>query len=295
MAPKKIIIGYDGSADSLTAAQWALDEAARTQAPLEFFYASEWAPYVPSAAMTPVASPWPDTGTEPAVIEMLEAALADAARTHPGVVAGRVAVQAFASFTLIKRSADAGLIVLGRSSRSAFAGMLLGSVSVAVSAHALCPVAVIRGSLPGPESPPRSVVVVGMDDCAGSRLALDHAFEQAMRRGLELRVIRAWPPARDEITASVLGDPPAHAGAQTALTDLIAGWQEKYPAVRAYAEVVAGHPAETLQEASRTAQLLVVGAHGRGALRGMTLGSVSQHLLRHADCPVLVVREAAPV
>lgn len=291
MPTKKIIVGYDRSDDSVRAAEWALDEAARRQLPLEFFYASEWAPYLHPETMMPVASVWPDAGLEPAVTEMLDAALASAADTHPTVPVSQVAVQAFAASALIDRSAGAALIVLGSRSHSAFAGMLLGSVSVAVSAHARCSVAVIRGSVAGPQSLPRWSVVVGVDDSTGALPALEHAFEQAQRRRLDLTVIRAWQPPLGLITGPALTEAEAVATAQIALDDLVGGWRAKFPGVHAHAQVVAGHPARALQEASRTAQLMVLGSHGERVFRGMTLGSVSQHLLRHADCPVLVVRE----
>ncbi|MFD0525866.1 universal stress protein [Paractinoplanes durhamensis] len=54
------------------------------------------------------------------------------------------------------------------------------------------------------------------------------------------------------------------------------------------AEAVTEHPAAALAAASTTAQLLVVGTRGRGAVRGMLLGSVSQHALRHSACTVAV-------
>lgn len=54
--------------------------------------------------------------------------------------------------------------------------------------------------------------------------------------------------------------------------------------------ILEGHPAQVLIEATRDADLLVVGSHGHGAFAGMLLGSVSQHRVQHAHCPVVVVR-----
>ena len=54
--------------------------------------------------------------------------------------------------------------------------------------------------------------------------------------------------------------------------------------------VVEGHPAPTLLDASRGADLLVVGSRGHGEFAGMLIGSVSQHLVSTAHCPVLVWR-----
>jgi nucleotide-binding universal stress UspA family protein len=55
--------------------------------------------------------------------------------------------------------------------------------------------------------------------------------------------------------------------------------------------IVEGHPAEALVEASRHADLLVVGSRGHGAFSGMLLGSVSQHCATHAASPVVIYRD----
>lgn len=70
----------------------------------------------------------------------------------------------------------------------------------------------------------------------------------------------------------------------------LAGPRRKYPDVAMHEESVYGHPVDALIQASRTADLLVVGSRGRGALGSAMLGSVSRGVLHHADCPVAVVR-----
>jgi nucleotide-binding universal stress UspA family protein len=65
--------------------------------------------------------------------------------------------------------------------------------------------------------------------------------------------------------------------------------QTEAPPTQVNSRVVQGHPAQVLLEAARGAQLLVVGSRGHGTLAGVLLGSVSQHCVQHAPCPVLVV------
>jgi nucleotide-binding universal stress UspA family protein len=285
MNASKIVVGYDRSKDARTAARWALDEAARTGALVEFFYAYEWPLWAPAASMVPAPAVWPDGETEQAIKESLQAAVTAAKDSHPGVPTQISTVYAGAALTLIERSHHAGLIVVGSQGNSAVAG-LLGSVSVAVSAHAHCPVIVARG-----DAAPTLPVVAGVDDSPSAHLALDFAVEQAAGRGVPLRVIRTWPPV-----TGIWEDTPMVTHAVTTderrpLDELVAGLRGKYPEVEISAEAVVDHPAHALALASTTAQLLVVGTRGRGALRGTLLGSVSQHLLRHSACTVAVVRE----
>jgi nucleotide-binding universal stress UspA family protein len=285
MTARRIIVGYDRSPDARTAAQWALDEAARTGAQVEFFYAYEWPEWAPAASTIPAPAVWPDGETDRAIKGMLHEAVTAAKLSHPGVRTGISIVHASAALTLIERSADASLIVVGSRGHSAVAG-LLGSVSVAVSAHAHCPVIVVRG-----DAAPTQPVVAGVDDSPSAHLALDFAVEQAAARGVPLRVIRTFRPVTGIWEDSPLVTRTVTAEERRPLDDLVAGWRTKYPQLEISAEAVVDHPANALALAGTTAQLLVVGTRGRGAVRGMLLGSVSQHLLHHAACTVAVVRE----
>ena len=66
--------------------------------------------------------------------------------------------------------------------------------------------------------------------------------------------------------------------------------QPRYPDIVVHQLVQRGHPAAVLIEQAKGADLLVVGSHGRGGFIGALLGSVSQHSVHHATCPVVVVR-----
>jgi nucleotide-binding universal stress UspA family protein len=282
MNTRSIIVGYDRSADAKAAARWALDEAARTGAPVEFLYAYEWPVWMPAASMVPATSVWPDEETDRAIKDTLHEAVADAKETHPSVPVHLSIVHNSAALTLIDRSKDARLIVLGCRGHSAVTN-LMGSVSVAVTAHAQCPVVVVRGT-PATDAP----VVVGVDDSPSAQLALGYAVEEAVARDVRLRVIHAWPPVTGIWEESPMVTRVVTEQERRPFDELVADWQEKHPELDISAEAVVEHPAAALVEASKGAQLLVVGTRSRGAVRGMVLGSVSQHLLRHAACTVVV-------
>ncbi|MCM4084852.1 universal stress protein [Paractinoplanes hotanensis] len=285
MITRKIIVGYDRSPRSKVAADWALDEAARTGATVEFLYAYEWPAWAPAASMIPSPAVLPEEQIRRAIDDALAKAVAAAAETHPEVRTTAVTRDAGAALTLIDRSRGADLVVVGSHGYSAVSG-LLGSVSVAVSAHAHCPVVVVRGR-PDAHGP----VVAGIDESPASHAVLGVAFDQAAARGTGLRVIRAWPPAAGIWDASPVSAGTVPAGLRHPFDELVNGWCQKFPQVHVTTHAVIEHPAAMLTDESRTAGLLVVGTHGRGSLRGLLLGSVSQHLLRHSSCPVVVAHE----
>jgi nucleotide-binding universal stress UspA family protein len=85
------------------------------------------------------------------------------------------------------------------------------------------------------------------------------------------------------------------ADAQQAAEDEVASALSGCPDVSVQTTVVEGHPAPTLVEASRGVDLLVLGSRGHGEFAGMLLGSVTQHCVTNAHCPVLVYRGDAEV
>jgi nucleotide-binding universal stress UspA family protein len=73
------------------------------------------------------------------------------------------------------------------------------------------------------------------------------------------------------------------------LVEALAGWHDRYPDLQVRRQVVHGHVRKTIIDATRDAQLIVVGARGLGGFTGMLLGSVSQSVLHHAHCPTMIV------
>jgi nucleotide-binding universal stress UspA family protein len=236
---------------------------------------------------------WPDDAAYEGVQAMLDTVVARAADTHPGVPVIPVLLEGAAAPLLLEQSRDASIVVLGSRGHGGFAGLLAGSTATAVSAHAHCPVVVVRGVMPGPEMPPGHVVA-GVDFSPGSQLALGFAFEQAAGRGVPLHVIRAWTPPDRRGGLPGFDPEEVTAAERVALNDLLGGWTAKYPAIDLVSRVVTDSPARALIDATRHAQLVVVGSRGRGGFRGLLLGSVSQQLLHHSHCPVAVVRETPP-
>jgi nucleotide-binding universal stress UspA family protein len=194
-------------------------------------------------------------------------------------------------------STQSRLVVLGHRGLGGFAGLLLGSVGVAVSAHAHCPVVVVRGNA-RPETA-RRPVAVGLDDSPQADLAIGFAFEEAACRQVGLTAVRAWTPPHlpwQTATRPLVYDADELESAERHLAETaLAGWRDKYPGVRVTIRLVPGGAGHALVTASHDSQLMVVGSRGRGGFAGLLLGSVSQQLLHHAHCPVAVVRETGEV
>jgi nucleotide-binding universal stress UspA family protein len=136
----------------------------------------------------------------------------------------------------------------------------------------------------------RPVIVAGVDGSQCSLEALRWAGRQAEMTGAELHAVMTWslPEIYSYTPRDFQGD------ARNALKDAIEQTLGQEPRVQVTADVVEGHPARTLIDASRDAQLLVVGCRGHGGFAGMLLGSVSEQCVSHAECSVVVVRHHQP-
>ena len=145
----------------------------------------------------------------------------------------------------------------------------------------------------GPHHP--TGVLVGYDGSPAADAAVDWAAEQAVRADGRLDVVTAWeyPTSWGNTIPLPSGYDPAQ-DAQTVLDPVIEGIRADHPSLDVHAHVVEGNPGDVLVEASKHGALLVVASRGHRALAGVLLGSVSQHCVTHAACPVVVYREPAP-
>ncbi|HVC71471.1 MAG TPA: universal stress protein [Acidimicrobiales bacterium] len=137
-------------------------------------------------------------------------------------------------------------------------------------------------------------IVVGVDGSEPSREALEWAARQAELTGARLSVVTAWAFAEEPtpfgIVPPILHESESVQEARRDLEEVVAAVRLRHRLVDVQTGVVMGRAAEVLIKAAQDADLLVVGSRGRGALAGMVLGSVSEHCVRHAPCPVVVVR-----
>jgi nucleotide-binding universal stress UspA family protein len=136
-------------------------------------------------------------------------------------------------------------------------------------------------------------IVVGFDGSPSSLDALTWAARQAERTSARLEVLMAWEwPSSYGWAVPVPEDFDPENDIRATLETALTPPRTSHPGVVIDARVERGHPAPILVEASKGADLLVVGSRGHGEFVGMVIGSVSEHCAAHAHCPVLVYRAA---
>jgi nucleotide-binding universal stress UspA family protein len=132
-----------------------------------------------------------------------------------------------------------------------------------------------------------ATIVVGIDGSDGSRRALQWAFQEARLRAARVQALLAWTylDQPDGEFDAAYGETDARARLDQALDQV--GSDAIDVAVERL--VVNDLPARALLDAARGAELVVVGSRGVGGFKGLLLGSVSQQVVQHAPCPVVVV------
>jgi nucleotide-binding universal stress UspA family protein len=307
---RPIVVGVDGSPGALRAVSYAAHLAERQARPLTIVNAYRGAPVVdplfppngPRIAqlgLTAVAYAPYSAGVTDEVFRLAgERALRDARSavetSHPGVVVTTESVHGSPAKVLANASAVALLVVVGRSHRSPVERILTGATVSALLAHASAPTIVVPPDwLPEDAS---SEIVVGVEGAPSESAVLQFAFGMASDADAPLTVVHAnrflefahgaLPTFEAESALIAEAD-------RRIMAESLAGWQERYPDVAVDTAFSMDGPATALVEKSKSASLLVVGAHARGGFPWLRLGSTARAVALHAECPVAVVRQAS--
>jgi nucleotide-binding universal stress UspA family protein len=282
----RIVVGVDGSEHSMAALEWAAVQAQRTGVDLEVV-----------AAFGPGYRFLSRSEADKCMQEDVAEAMVRAEKLAPGVDITSTTFEGPPETGLITEGSGADLLVVGSRGLGGFKCLLLGSVSRACVHRARCPVVVV--AQPGPASDALMTerdershrIVVGIDGSPSSIAALEWAANQAELTGASLEVLMTWEWLTGYGWSPINPDFDQERVCQTALSDHLKPVRDAHPGISIQAAAIEGHPAPLLVKASEGADLLVVGSRGHGEFVGVLLGSVSEHCVTNAHCPVLVLHD----
>ncbi|HET8661359.1 MAG TPA: universal stress protein [Micromonosporaceae bacterium] len=284
-----VVVGVDGSAESFEALDLAAEEAAGRVTPLVVVHAYPGHRHVAEAACAPE---WVQAWDAPR--RLLATAVARVGAEHPGLAVDGELLSGDPAETLIRRSAEACLVVVGHRRGGLRHGVPLGWVAPRVAALAASPVLVHRPLGAGAVARSPRPVLVAVDGPVGSDPLVEFAFAEADLRGAPLTALYVWPQPPGAEPAGIHPETysydDARDEAERMLAEALAGWSGKYPDVEIHREV--RHSLDvvrTVRDASASAQLVVVGRCRHRRLTRMLLGSVSHAMVQGAGCPVAVI------
>lgn len=268
-APHGVVVGVDGSASSLSAVRWAAGEARLRHLPLTIVHVHD------------------GPGSDEADTVLAEATMAG----HDACAAAGLSVESRRLTgkvvpALVEVSRGAQLTVVGSRGRS---GRASGSVGLGLLHHARNPVAIVHADVAPRLGPGRRPILVGIDGSKTSLSAAAIAFNEASLRSADLLALYVCkdsdaPGAHGKHVTIVEQE------AEDSLRETLADLQLQYPEVAMHPLVRFANPAQQLLIQSERSQLVVVGSHGRGAVAGKLLGSVSAAVAEASRVPVIVAR-----
>jgi nucleotide-binding universal stress UspA family protein len=278
-----VIVAVDDEDPNLALLRWAAEEAAFRGTELVVCHVCEWQTgQQPARPMVETRDRDLWIGPERVVGTTLELVRAE----YPELPVRGAVGTGNPSRCLRELGREAALIALGARGIDGFPGLLVGSVSGQVAEHAACQVAVIR-PVPGGATD----VVVGIDGSPEAARALQLGLAEARRTGGTLIAVHAYryPP----VAAAYAPNPgvnvvPHRELARRTLDQALGPIEAANPDVKIERRIEHGPAARVLLTAADGAAALVVGARGLGGFTGLIAGSVSQQVLRHAHCPVLI-------
>lgn len=289
---QRIVAAYDGSDYSERALDWAIQEAVAQGAPLKIVVSTGR----PVGVDQSLYGPFLDA-VQSESEKLARAAVAKA--KEAGVQVQGIIERGDAAGVIVYEAKDSSLVVMGKRGRHGVRGRV-GSVSAATASHSPAPVVILPERWHPEERESRSAeesfagaVVVGVDKLGAKNKAVQVAAEYAQNHGLTLAVVSVVPttsylPMNSAELERAVQDQlmaPAKQLTETVADEL----REMHPDLSIVTRVLQGRPADALVDASRTADLVVLGSRGYGGFRGLLMGSVSQAVLADTESPLMIV------
>jgi nucleotide-binding universal stress UspA family protein len=270
-----VVVGVDGSEESLRAVEWAALEARRHGAPLRLVSAAAMPPRMRAHGGVPRTVADEMYGES---VQALSEAVTRAEEISARLLIDASPLTGAPALAVTASGSGALMLVVGSRGAGGFAAMLLGSVSRYAAMHATCPLVVVREQT----SAVHGEIVVGIGDPLDTTETLGFAFDEAAVRGATLVAVHSW----NRLTSAAWQ--PGDAGqiaaaADKSFTEALAPWRDKYPDVPVRCDVLHDHPGHVLASYTGRAELVVIGR------RGSAVGGIQHALLSHAHGPVAVV------
>ncbi|MFD0418704.1 universal stress protein [Streptomyces sp. NPDC127108] len=297
MMLRPIVVGLDGSRESLCAADWAAREAARRGLPLRLVHAWEGMPKDEEPVSLPeLKVPQSRART------ILRGAVDRVRAQSPQVRPTAAPIRRRPTEALVAEADSAELLVLGSQGFGGLGGLLAGSVAMAVVARARRPVVLVRAGFDAvDEHVPNGdgqtsagtahrPVALALDLTHDCHALLDFAFGAARYRNAPLHVVYAWRLPHAHAHADTAGEHDvASRDAEWALDSVLDPWRDKHPDVTVHAEAEDTRPVHAVLRAAEHAGLLVLGRETRRGAAGGHTGHVTRMAIQHVGCPIAVV------
>lgn len=285
--PDPVLVGVDGSEESIRATRWAAHEAALRKTSLHIVHAWLWPMFHVPLGGSPLVPP--GAGLRAQAEGVLAKAESVAAAAAPGLVVESTLAEGEPSTELLRRAAGSQLVVVGNRGLGGFTGLLLGSTGIALSARCPRPVTVVRG-----DATPAGPVIVGIDGSAGADVLLRLACREARLRGVAVVAVHAWDISLDLAPVAATGfekaERLARLAGQELLDKVVAGVSTDFADVPVTGQLADASAAAAIVNATQGAQLVVIGSRDLGSLRGLLAGSTTHAVIHHSACPVLIDR-----
>jgi len=281
---RRVIVGVDGSENSARAAAWAAREAVSRRIPLAVVHAL----HLPDGAALTLEPVEHAQRRREEGRKLLDLVARDLRADFPDLEIETELSELSAARTLSTLSLESSLVVTGTRGHGGFTGMLLGSVSRKLAAHAHSPLVVVRGDQP---EDVLDEVVLGVEPGQPAD-AIRYAFDAAQRHGAVLHAVRAWWP-RSTYTGPMGTNfsnfEQIRKQETEAVEHLIDPFRTAFPGVKVEITATRGNPVPVLIETARETRLLVVGTHRHYGPLSVGAGYVVDGLLAHSPTPVAVV------